>query len=92
MLRKTVIILAIALVLGNFGPSAGALARAGDHGGGADSFRGSHLRGGVGGIAGDSFGSNGYPTGGLPGGLRASGNHDVWGRRGTYYGPLVPTI
>jgi len=94
MLRQAIVVLAIALVLGNFGLSTSALARGGGDGGSGsgDSFLGNHPRGGVSGIPGDSFGGNGNRTGGLHGGLRVYGNRDVWGHWGTYYGPMIPTI
>jgi len=96
MLRQAIVVLAIALVLGNFGLSTSALAHGGGHGGSGsgsgDSFLGNHPPGGFGGIPGDSFGGSGNRTGGLHGGLRVYGNRDVWGHWGTYYGPMIPTI
>ena len=91
MLRQAIVVLAIALVLGNFGLSTSALARGGHGGSGTgDSLRGNHPRGGFGGIPGDSFGGNSNRTGGLHGGLRVYRNRDVWGHWGTYYGPMIP--
>ena len=94
MLRKAIVILAIVLVLGSSGLSTSAFARSGGHGGGGrgDSFRGNHFRGGLGGIPGDSFGGYGSGTGGLHNGLRGSGNRDVWGHWGAYYGPMIPAL
>ena len=94
MLRKATVVLAIVLVLGNFGLSASALARGGGHGGSGrgDGFRGNYLRGGFRGIPGDSFGGYGNRTGGLHNGLRGPENRDVWGHWGTYYGPMIPAI
>jgi hypothetical protein len=88
MLRKATVVLAIVLVLGNFGLSTSALARGGGHGDNdrGDSFRGNYLRGGFRGIPGDSFGGYGNRTGGL------RENRDVWGHWGTYYGPMIPAI
>jgi hypothetical protein len=75
MLRKAMVVLAIVLVLGSSGLSTSAFARSGGHGGGGrgDSFRGNHLRGGFGGIRGDSFGGYRNGTGGLHSGLRGMG-------------------
>jgi len=94
MLRKAIVVLAIVLVLGNFGLSTGALAHGGGHGGSGrgDSFRGNHLRCGFGGAPGESFGGYSNRTGGLPNGLRGCGNRDVWGHWGAYYGPMIPAI
>ena len=91
MSRKAIVVLAIVLVLGNFGLSAGALARGGGHGGGgrSDGFR--DLRGGYG-RPGDSFGGCTNRIGGLHNGLRGCENRDVWGHWGTYYGPMIPAI
>jgi hypothetical protein len=93
MLRKTMVVVAIVL-LGSSGLSTSTFARSGGHGGGGrgDSFRGNHLRGGFGGIRGDSFGGYRNGTGGLHNGLRGYGNRDVWGRWGAYYGPMIPAI
>ena len=94
MLGKATVVLAIVLVLGNFGLTTGALARSGGHGGGGrgDSFRGNHFGGAFGGIPGDGFGGYGNRTGSLRNGLRGYGNRDVWGHWGTYYGPMIPAI
>jgi hypothetical protein len=93
MFRKTMVVIAIVL-LGSSGLSTSAFARSGGHGGGGrgDSFRDNHLRGGFGGIRGDSFGGYGNRTGGSHSGLRGHGNRDVWGHWGTYYGPMIPAI
>src|SRR5258707_11553033 len=66
MLRQAIVVLAIALVLGNFGLSTSALARGGGHGGSGsgDSFLGNHPPGGFGGVLSDSFGGTGNRTGG----------------------------
>ena len=54
MLRKPVVVLAIFLLLGNFGLSASAFARGGHNGSvRGDSFRGNHLRDFGGGLRGD---------------------------------------
>ena len=57
--------------------------------GGADGFRDNHLSGGFGVISGDGYGGR---ASGLRGGFHRYGGRDVWGHRGTYYGPMVPTI
>jgi hypothetical protein len=88
MLRKPVVVLAIFLLLGNFGLSASAFARGGHNGSvRGDSFRGNHLRD-FGGVADGSFGGNGNRDGGL----RGDGNRDVWSHWGAYYGPMRPGI
>ena len=93
MLRKTMVVVAI-VFLGSSGLSTSAFARSGGHGGGGggDSFRGNHLRGGFGGIRGDSFGVYGNRTGGSHNGLPGHGNRDAWGHWGAYYGPMIPAI
>src|SRR5260370_30570060 len=62
------------------------------HIGEGDSFRGNQLGGGFGVIPGDGYGGYGNRASGLRGGFRGYGGRDVWGHRGTYYGPMVPTI
>jgi hypothetical protein len=94
MLRKATVVLAIVLVLGNFGFSTSALARGGGYGGsgGGDGFRGNHLRSGFGGIPAESFGVSGNRTVGLNDAFRGYEHRDVWGQWGTHYGPMVPAI
>ena len=93
MLRKTMVVIAI-VFLGSSGLSTSSFARSGGHGGGGggDSFRGNHLRGGFGGICGDSFGVYGNRTGGSHNGLLGYGNRDAWGHWGAYYGPMISAI
>jgi hypothetical protein len=92
MLRKTMAVIAIVL-LGSFGLSTSAFARSGGHGGGGgDSYRGNHPRGGSDGIRADSFGVYGNGPGDSHNGLLGHVNRDVWGHWGAYYGPMIPKI
>ena len=77
MLRKITVVFVVALGLGSFGLSTGALAR----GGGS----GDHVAGGVetrraGGSVGGLHRFHGY------------GRPDVWGHWGAYYGPMISPI
>jgi hypothetical protein len=83
MLRSATVVVAILVVLGSFGPSAGAFARDGGHGagGGAAESRGNNF--GV--TPGD--GQDGYGTSGLPSELRGYGRHDVWATGAPTTGP-----
>jgi hypothetical protein len=91
MLRKPLVVLAIALVLGTSGLSTSALARGADHGGGGggDGFRDNHFGDGFGGTHGYRYG--GYDNGAsrLRGGFRGYEGRDVWGHWGAYYGPMI---
>jgi hypothetical protein len=85
MLRKTVVVLVIALGLGSSGLSTSAFAR-GLGGGGVGS---DHWASGFGGRR------DGAERGGVSGLHRAThgnGRHDVWGHWGAYYGPMIPPI
>jgi hypothetical protein len=79
MLRKTMVVLVVALGLGSFGLSAAALARGGGSGG-------DHVTGGFEGRRAGGSGS------GLHRGFHGYGRPDVWGHRGAYYGPMIPPI
>jgi hypothetical protein len=57
--------------------------------GGGDRFRSHHFSGG--GTPGDGHSGYGNGASGLHGGSIGYGRRDVWGRPGTYYGPMVPT-
>jgi hypothetical protein len=74
---RNAIMLAVVLVLGSSGLSTSVFA----HGGG-DSFRRNHFRAGFDGTRREGHGEHraGY------------GGNDVWGHRGAYYGPMIPTI
>jgi hypothetical protein len=86
MLRSAAVVLAIFVVLGSSGLSAGAFARDGGHGGAASS-RGNNFYRGFGGTRGD-----GNPASGLRAEIRGYGDRDVWGHWRAYYGPMIPTI
>jgi hypothetical protein len=73
MLRKTVVVLAIALALGSSGLSANAFARG--RGGGR--------------IAGDGYSAYGGHVSALRGGFHRDRPRDVWGHWGAYYGPMI---
>jgi hypothetical protein len=77
MLRKITVVLVVALGLGSFGLSTGALARGGGSGG-------DHVAGG--------FGDRraGGSVSGLQRSFHRYGRPDVWGHRGAYYGPMIP--
>ena len=78
MLRKITVVLVVALGLGSFGLSTGALARGGSGG--------DHVASGFGGRRADGS------VGGLHRGFRGYGRPDVWGHWGAYYGPMIPPI
>jgi hypothetical protein len=84
MLRKTIVVLAIALVLGSSALSTSAFARRSGGGRIADD--------GCGRIAGDDHCHYGGHVSGLLGGLQGYGQRDVWGHWGAYYGPMVPSV
>ena len=78
MLRKITVVFVVALSLGSFGLSTGALARGAGSGG-------DHVAGGVetrraGGSVSGLHRFHGYAR------------PDVWGHWGAYYGPMVPPI
>jgi hypothetical protein len=89
MLRKTIVVLVVALGLGSCGLSASAFARASglEEGG----FGGDHAASGFGGRrAGGSYRAE---SGGVSGLRREThGRRDVWGHSGAYYGPMIPPI
>jgi hypothetical protein len=78
MLRKITVVFVVALSLGSFGLSTGALARGGGSGG-------DHVAGGV---------ETRRAGGSVSGLHRFHGDArpDVWGHWGAYYGPMVPPI
>jgi hypothetical protein len=90
MLRSATVVLAILLVLGSSGLSAGAFARGGGHGagGGAVGSCGNNFGAGFSGTP--RHGYDGY--GNRAGGLRGDRGRDVWGHWGAYYGPMIPMI
>jgi hypothetical protein len=84
MLRKTVVVLAIALVLGSSALSTSAFARGGG-------FGSNHFGGGFGGgrMAG-AYGGYGDRLSGLHGGFHHGyERRDLWGHWGGYYGPMI---
>jgi hypothetical protein len=81
MLRKSIVVLAIALVLGSSALSTSAFARRSGGGRIADD--------GCGRIAGDDYCHYGGHVSGLRGGFQGYGQRDVWGHWGAYYGPMV---
>ena len=86
MLRKIMVVLAIAVVLGSSALSTSAFARDGG-------FRGDHFASGFGGgRIGGGDGDYGGRASALHGGFHGYGGRDVWGHWGAYYGPMVPTI
>jgi hypothetical protein len=86
MLRKTMVVLVVALGLGSFGLSTGALARGGGSGG-------DHVASGFGGHrAGGSYGADSGGVSGLHRGFHGYARPDVWGHWGAYYGPMIPPI
>ena len=93
MLNKTMVVLAITLVLGGSALSSSAFA--GDDGYGASlgrgGFRGNHFAGAFkrDRTIGDGRGSYGDRVRGLHGGLHRDRRGDVWGHWGEYYGPMV---
>jgi hypothetical protein len=76
MLRKTMVVLGIALVVGSSAPSTTAFARSGA----GRSY-----------IAGGSPGRGGFRGNHFTGG-DYGGQHDIWGHWVAYYGPMVAPI
>jgi hypothetical protein len=60
--------------------------------GGDDGFRDNHFSGTFGDTPVDGYGSYGNRGSGLRDEFRGYGGRDVWGHRGAYYGPMIPTI
>jgi hypothetical protein len=87
MLRSATVVLAILVVLGSSGLSAGAFAGDGGYDGAAGprgNNPGSSFRGPPGG------GYDGNRANGSRGEFRGYGSRDVWGHWGAYYGPMIP--
>jgi hypothetical protein len=80
MSRHVTVVLALLLVLGSSGLSAGASARGG---GAAAGSRGNNFGGGFAGTPG-----GGYRAGDLRGEFHS--DRDAWGHWGAYYGPMIP--
>jgi uncharacterized membrane protein len=77
LLRKTMVVLAIALALGSSALSTTALARGRGGGFGGGGFGGGHF-------------SNYGRVSGLRGGFHdENGRRDVWSHWGAYYGPMI---
>jgi hypothetical protein len=91
MLRKSVTILAIAILLESSGLSTAALARSKDTRSALGAFNAEHyaLGVGTGSAAVGGHDRRGARVEGLRGPLRAYGHRDVWGHWGSYYGPMV---
>jgi len=92
MLRKTMVVLAIALALGSSPLSTTAFARSGGGAFGGVGFGGGHFGGGFGGgrIAGDGYRGYDHRVSGLDGGFHhRNGRGYVWGHWGAYYGPMI---
>jgi hypothetical protein len=95
MLRKTVVVLAISLVLGGSALASSAFARGGGYGGGSGLgggvIRGNHFAGASGGgrTVGDGYGGYGGRVSGLRRGFHGYRPRDVWGHWGGYYGPMI---
>ena len=92
MTRKTMVVLAVALVFGSCVLSTSTFAL----GGGDSRYEGGSLgsddpfAGGFGGrMAGGAYASYGGRASALHGGFHGSGRRDVWGHWGAYYGPMV---
>src|SRR5258705_11242898 len=95
MLRKTMVVLAVAVVLGGSALSSSAFARGGGYGGGSNlggrGFRGDHFAGafGDGRTVGNGYGGYSGRVSGLRGGFHGYRRGDVWGHWGAYYGPMI---
>jgi hypothetical protein len=93
MVRKTMVALAMTLVLAGSALSSSAFARGGSYGGGlgAGGFRGHHFAGAFGGgrTVGDGYGDYRDRVSGLRGGFHGYRRGDVWGHWGAYYGPMI---
>lgn len=88
MIRKTMITLSIALVLESVALGASAFAYSGSGGGTFATFRGDYSAGSAR-IADQGYRGDRDSASSLHRRFRASGDHDVWGHWGNYYGPLV---
>jgi hypothetical protein len=90
MLRNAPIVLAVLLVFGSSGLSAGAFARDGSYGAGRAGVgvRGNNL--GLDGTPGDGYDGYRNRASGLRGEFRGNQGRDVWGHWGAYYGPMIP--
>jgi hypothetical protein len=60
--------------------------------GGDDGFRDNRFSRGLGDAPVDGHGGYGNRGNGLGSQFREYGGRDVWGHRGAYYGPMIPTI
>jgi hypothetical protein len=94
MLRKTLVVLAISLVLGGSALANSAFAHGGGYGGsglGGGGIRGDHLAGAFGGghAVGDGYGGYGSSVSGLRARFQEYRRRDVWGHWGAYYGPMI---
>jgi uncharacterized membrane protein len=91
--RKTIVVLAIALVFGSSAVSTSTFARGAADGrfrGGSLGVRSDSFAGGFGGrTAAGGYASYGGRVSGLHGGFQESEPRDVWGHWGTYYGPMI---
>jgi hypothetical protein len=78
MLRKPVVVLAVALVLGTSGLSTSAFARGGNHVG--EGFGDTHRH---------RHGAYDNRASSLRGGFSGYEDRDIWGHWGAYYGPMI---
>ena len=88
MIRKTIIVLSIALVLESVALGASAFAYSGPSGGAFGTFRRDHPVGSAR-IADQGYRGDGDRASGLYRRFRAYRHHDVWGHWDNYYGPLI---
>ena len=95
MLRKPMVVLAVALVLGGSVLSSSAFARSGSYGGGGGlgrrSFRGDQFAHafGDGRTVGEGYGGFSGRVSRLRGSFQRYRRDDVWGHWGAYYGPMI---
>jgi hypothetical protein len=92
MLRKTMVILAVALALGGSGLSTSAFARGGDssrHRVGGDLGGAGFASGFAVGGADRGYGAYSGRDSAFGGEFHGYGRHDVWGHWGAYYGPMI---
>jgi hypothetical protein len=93
MLNKTMVVLAITLVLAGSALSSSASAGDDGYGGGLGrgGLRGNHFAGALkrDRTISDGRGSYGDRVGDMRGGLQRDRRGDVWGHWGAYYGPMV---
>jgi hypothetical protein len=94
MRARMIIVLASAALAGSLLATDAQARGDGGHGGhGRDyGFRDNHFSGGSGDTPVDAYGGYGNRGSGSGGQFREYVGPDVWGHRGAYYGPMIPTI